>query len=72
MHGVAGEEVGRQVERNREWTQSYANLCERDHLGRAPTTDRISEHLRPLASIRGFVLIFWMFQNRLMQVVDFH
>jgi hypothetical protein len=32
MDGVVGEEVARHVERNREWTQIYANLCERDRL----------------------------------------
>jgi hypothetical protein len=71
MDGVEGEEVARHVERNREWTQIYANLCQRHHLAALPT-DRISQHLRPLASIRGLMLNFWMFQHRLMQVVDFH
>ena len=37
------------------------------------TTDRISEHSpRLFASIRGWVLKFSIFQNQLMQVVDFH
>jgi hypothetical protein len=34
--------------------------------------DRISEYSRLLASIRGLMLHFLIFQHRLMQVVDFH
>jgi hypothetical protein len=33
MDGVEGEEVARQANRNREWTQIYANLSERDRPG---------------------------------------
>jgi hypothetical protein len=34
MKAVEAEEVARQAERNREWTQIYANSWERDRLGR--------------------------------------
>jgi hypothetical protein len=34
MNHVEAEEVARQANRNREWTQIYANLWERDRPGR--------------------------------------
>jgi hypothetical protein len=39
---------------------------------RAPPTDRTPEHSRLFASIRGWRLNFLIFQDQLMQVVDFH
>jgi hypothetical protein len=84
MDSIEGEEVARQVERNRAWTQIAANFWERDRewtrmdsnadqsrLAAFPK-NRISEYSRLLASIRGFILNFWKFQQQLMQVVDFH
>jgi hypothetical protein len=102
VQDIEVEEVARQVKRNREWTQFYANFWERGRLDRcgarlatrpgkkhqerdvfggtpntavettALPTVRISEHLRRLASIRGLMLHFLIFQDQLMQVVDFH
>jgi hypothetical protein len=65
MDDVEGEEVVRQGNRNREWTRMDANL----NCGQ---TARISEHSRLFAFIRGWMLDFLIFQDQLMQVVDFH